>query len=237
MTDYQKTKIYKIESNQGDKVYVGSTAKEYLSQRFQQHKHAYKRWQQGKCGKVMSYELFEEYGPENCQIVLIESYPCNSKDEKNSREGHYIKELNCVNKNIIGRSPKESLKAYLESDKGKQGKEAYLKSDRRKEAVKAYRESEKGKETLKAYRESDKEKETKKAYFKSDKGKEALKAYRESEKGKEKFKEAAKKYNQANKEKIAQKSKEYYIENKEKIIERERKRYQEKKVMKAENEI
>ena len=30
-TDYQKTKIYKIESHLGDKIYVGSTAKEYLS--------------------------------------------------------------------------------------------------------------------------------------------------------------------------------------------------------------
>ena len=48
MTDYQKTKIYKIESHLGDKIYVGSTAKEYLSQRFQQHKNHYKHWKNGK---------------------------------------------------------------------------------------------------------------------------------------------------------------------------------------------
>jgi len=107
MTNYQKTKIYKIESHVGDKVYIGSTAKEYLSQRFQQHKNAYKQWKKGMGGKVSSYELFEEYGPENCQIILIESFPCNNKDEKNKRECHFIKEFNCVNKVIITRTKQQ----------------------------------------------------------------------------------------------------------------------------------
>ena len=62
MTDYQKTKIYKIESHLGDKIYVGSTAKEYLSQRFQYHRSGYKLWKSGKSDKVMSYDLFDEYG-------------------------------------------------------------------------------------------------------------------------------------------------------------------------------
>ena len=51
MTDYSKTKIYKIESHLGDKIYVGSTAKEYLSQRFQQHKYTFKYWKNGKGNK------------------------------------------------------------------------------------------------------------------------------------------------------------------------------------------
>jgi hypothetical protein len=42
MPDYTLTKIYKIESHLGDKIYVGSTAKQYISQRFQQHKNDYK---------------------------------------------------------------------------------------------------------------------------------------------------------------------------------------------------
>ncbi len=100
--NYQNTKIYKIESDLGDKIYVGSTAKEYLSQRFQQHKHSYKQWKAGKTNKTMSYDLFDEYGVEICRIVLIEAYPCECKDAKNAREGHYIKELTCVNKIKIG---------------------------------------------------------------------------------------------------------------------------------------
>ena len=106
MTDYSKTKIYKIESHLGDKIYVGSTAKQYLSQRFQQHKNGFKQWKAGKTNKVTSYELFEEYGPENCQIVLIEECACSSKDEKNAKVGHYIKEYDCVNKIVVGRTQK-----------------------------------------------------------------------------------------------------------------------------------
>lgn len=158
MTDYSKTKIYKIESHLGDKIYVGSTAKQYLSQRFQQHKNSYKSWKKGIGYKLTSYELFDEYGVENCNIVLIEEYSCNSKDAKNAREGYYIKELNCVNKNIMGQTLEE-----------------YQKSERGREVVKKYQQSEKGRETIKTYQQSDKGKEVTKSYHKSEKGKEALK--------------------------------------------------------------
>ena len=148
-TDYQKTKIYKIESHLGDKIYIGSTAKEYLSQRFQQHKVQYKRWKNGKVGKYTSFELFDEYGIENCQIVLIEAYPCNSKDEKNAKEGHYIKTLNCVNKVVVGRTQKE----YKQSDSGKEAvkkaSKKYQQSDAGKETAKKYQQSEKGKQKTK----------------------------------------------------------------------------------------
>jgi hypothetical protein len=124
MTNYQKTKIYKIESHLGDKIYVGSTAKEYLSQRFQQHKNDYKKWKETKLKKITSFDIFEEYGVENCNIVLIEEYPCTSKDSKNAREGHYIKTLNCVNKRIEGRTReqyiidnKESIQQYYQKNK------------------------------------------------------------------------------------------------------------------------
>ena len=135
-TDYQKTKIYKIESQLGDKIYVGSTAKEYLSQRFQQHKVQYKRWKNGTVGKLTSFELFDEYGIENCQIVLIEAYPCNSKDEKNAKEGHYIKTLNCVNKVVVGRTREETQKAYKQSDLGKEAAKKYYQ--RKKALIQAY---------------------------------------------------------------------------------------------------
>ena len=127
MTDYSKTKIYKIESPLGDKIYVGSTCKKYLSQRFQQHKKDFQRWKDGKHHRITSYELFDEYGPENCQIILIEEYPCISKDAKNAREAHYIKEITCVNKNIPGRTFIE----YCEDNKEKiqEQHREYEKSD------------------------------------------------------------------------------------------------------------
>lgn len=115
MVNYQNTKIYKIESHKGPKIYIGSTTKEYLSQRMETHKGCYKYWKCGKRGKTMAYELFDEYGVQDCFITLIESFPCNSKDEVHAREAHYIKTLECVNKNI----PLRTRKEYYEDNKEK----------------------------------------------------------------------------------------------------------------------
>ena len=164
MTNYTKTKIYKIESHLGDKIYIGSTAKEYLSQRFQQHKSSYKRWKNGLGSKITSYELFDLYGMENCSIVLIEACPCASSDEKRAKEGHYIKTMTCVNKNIAGRTRQEWYEANPEySKEWRKANPEYSK-----EHSKAYREAniEHCKEYDKAYREANVEhiKEYDKAY-------------------------------------------------------------------------
>ena len=39
---------------------------------------------------------------QNSNIELIELFPCNSREELNAREGHWIRESDCVNKNIAG---------------------------------------------------------------------------------------------------------------------------------------
>jgi hypothetical protein len=111
--DYQKGKIYKIESHLGDKIYVGSTTKEYLSQRMASHRSDYLKWKKGKGNKTTSFNLFDEYGAENCQITLIELYPCQCNDELHAKEAGYIKSLNCVNRVHLGRTPKE----YREGNK------------------------------------------------------------------------------------------------------------------------
>ena len=115
--DYSKTKIYKIYSHLGDKIYIGSTTKEYLSQRFATHKRGYKLYNSGntKYGLVRSYLLFDEYGVDNCLIELIDAKECSSIDEKNRLEGSYIKSMNCVNKIISGNTQKE----YREDNKEK----------------------------------------------------------------------------------------------------------------------
>jgi len=105
--DYTRTKIYKIMSHIGDKIYIGSTTKKHLSDRMAQHRYGYKQWKEGKIRKVMSFDLFDEYGVENCIIILLESISCNTKDEKNAKEAHYIRTSTCVNKTIPGRTDKE----------------------------------------------------------------------------------------------------------------------------------
>ena len=67
--NYQNTKIYKIESHIGDKIYIGSTTKKYLSQRMDKHRYDYKEWKKNRKSKTMSYLLFDEYGVENCFIT------------------------------------------------------------------------------------------------------------------------------------------------------------------------
>jgi len=107
MVNYENGKIYKIESHSGDKIYIGSTTKKYLSQRMDTHRADYKRWKNIKHNFITSYKLFEEYGVENCNIVLLELCPCESKDMMHAREAYYIRTLKCVNKCIPDRTKRE----------------------------------------------------------------------------------------------------------------------------------
>lgn len=114
---YEKAKIYKIWSTQGNKIYIGSTTKDYLSQRMTAHRGDYKKWKRGTHGHVASYILFEEYGLENCFIELLEAKSCSSIDEVRRLEGKYIRELECVNKCIAGQTRHEYIKQYTENNK------------------------------------------------------------------------------------------------------------------------
>ena len=62
--NYKNGKIYKIEPVNGEEgeIYIGSTTKEYLSQRMTAHRGDYGKWKNGKHGKIMSFDLFEKYG-------------------------------------------------------------------------------------------------------------------------------------------------------------------------------
>ena len=160
--NYEKTKIYKIYSHLGDKIYVGSTTKDFLSQRMATHRRCYKCWKSGKKGFnfVRAYVLFDEYGIDNCIIELLEAKPCINIHEAGKLEGIYIREMVCTNKQIAGRTPKE----YREENKEKKSvisKEYYIKN---KETIidrsnRYYEDNkEKIKETRKQYCEDNKEK-------------------------------------------------------------------------------
>ena len=107
--DYSNGRIYFIEpicEHEDNEFYFGSTLQK-LCKRMDFHRGSYKRWKNGKSTKVMCYELFEKYGLENCKIYLVELYPCKSKEELESKEGYYIRNYNCNNKLIPGRTKKE----------------------------------------------------------------------------------------------------------------------------------
>ena len=129
MVNYSNGKIYKIEpivEHEEEEIYVGSTTKQYLSQRMDNHRRCFKSWKSGKTNKLTVFDLFDKYGIDNCKIYLLESVNANSKDELLAKEGHYIKTLKCVNRCIAGRTIKEynndnldKIKHYRENNRDK----------------------------------------------------------------------------------------------------------------------
>ena len=96
MNRYENGKIYKITDIGYNKTYVGSTC-ESLSKRIERHRAKYNNYKTGKTNsKISVFDIFDEFGIENCKIELIENYPCNCKEELLRREGHYIKNTDCV---------------------------------------------------------------------------------------------------------------------------------------------
>ena len=145
MVNYSNTKIYKIWSPQGANIYIGSTTKKYLSQRMDSHRHDYKS---ETVVKTTSKLIFEEYGVENCFIELIEAKDCKDSHESSQLEGHYIRTMDCVNKNIPGRTMKEyretnkeTIKEYRDINKNKMKEYQAINKEKLKEYFKIYQKA------------------------------------------------------------------------------------------------
>jgi hypothetical protein len=82
MPDYSKSKIYRLEH--GEMFYIGSTTLRYLCQRLSLHK---------KDSKTRTSKLYTYLKDKNwteVRMVLIEEFPCETRDALNARETHYI---------------------------------------------------------------------------------------------------------------------------------------------------
>lgn len=113
MVNYSNSKIYKIEPivpHPPEDVYYGATAKQYLCQRWGIHTGDYNR---KKESQTTARILFDKYGVKNCHIILVEKFPCQSKDELYVKEGTYIRDNPCVNKIIAGRTRQEYRQFYM----------------------------------------------------------------------------------------------------------------------------
>ena len=96
MVNYQNGKVYKIINENNEIIYIGSTTEEKLCKRYAKHK----------------------LKAPNHKIILIENYPCNSKEELCKREQQIIEEhSNLLNKQRAYCS-KEQRKEYEEKRKG-----------------------------------------------------------------------------------------------------------------------
>ena len=117
MVNYQYGKIYKIVAENSDKCYVGSTVQKYLSKRMQAHKDKYKSWKKGKRSGTSSFDLFDEFGFDKCTIILVELYPCESKDKLTAREEYWRKELKAINKRRAFRTIEDIKECKREENK------------------------------------------------------------------------------------------------------------------------
>ena len=123
------------------------------------HRGYYKLWKEDKMNKVMSFELFDKYGIENCYISLIENVNAKTKDELLAREAYYIKSMNCLNKVVPLRTYNEwkddnqqklndYCKEYYENNKKEIISKVKIYSSQNQEKIKDYK---------KKYREEKKE--------------------------------------------------------------------------------
>lgn len=105
MPDFSRGKIYKITG--GGLTYYGSTTLKYLSQRLAGHRQDKRRKLDCASVQILDYP--------DCQITLVESYPCANVNELRARERFWIHNNECVNKYIPGRSQQE----YYQDNKQK----------------------------------------------------------------------------------------------------------------------
>ena len=135
---YRNAKIYKIVDVGYNEQYFGSTTVE-LSKRMTRHRNRYRQYKKVGQFSYTSFLLFDKYGIENCKIELVEMYPCDSKEELNRREGHWIKNQECVNKIVAGRTHKEYYRDNIEyetagkrTSKARQQQQEYRERNREK---------------------------------------------------------------------------------------------------------
>ena len=224
MNRYENGKIYKITDIGYNKCYFGSTCEE-LSQRMARRRYKYPQYLKGKMDKVSVFKLFDEFGVENCKIELVELYPTNSKSELQRREGHYIKNNDCVNKRIEGRTDKE----YREDNKEReqQRHNEYYINNKDKIQTKRDAHKDKAKDYNKQYREAHKEriKAQRKNYREDNKQNLKEQQRRCYETNKEERHKQAKQHYQENKDERNRQSREKYAENKEHVLEQRKAKY------------
>jgi hypothetical protein len=127
--NFNEGKIYKIEPINPiniDDVYIGSTTKKLIEERFNGHIYDYERYKNGKYHYITSFKLFDKYGIENCKITLIENCPCSNVYELLRREAYYINLIKCINismkykyKNITMNKPEKTKQKYKFNNQNK----------------------------------------------------------------------------------------------------------------------
>lgn len=127
MSNYNNSKIYKIIDNTNGNVYIGSTFQKYITTRLAGHAKNYRQYLKNKYRFVASFDIIKNG---NYDIVLIENFNCETKEQLHARERFYIETMDCINIRIPARSKREyknthkdeiseKTKEYYEKNKDK----------------------------------------------------------------------------------------------------------------------
>ena len=103
MTTKNTFSVYRIWSPSSTLEYYGSTT-QTLSQRLGGHARNHRKWQAGKYHYVSSFEVLRF---PDARIELVEIVDTKLKSILQAREGYYIRNFECVNKNVAGRTQAE----------------------------------------------------------------------------------------------------------------------------------
>ena len=130
MLKYQKGKIYKIISNNTDKVYYGSTVS-LLCRRKAQHNYDFKN-------NLNFLSCREIINNEHWDLVLVEDYPCEKKEQLLMRERYYIENNDCINKTnpIVSKEERKIYEnKYNKKNREKQKAKQHIYYPKRNEKI------------------------------------------------------------------------------------------------------
>lgn len=108
---YENGKIYKIVCHTTGSVYFGSTYERTLNRRLNRHEQLYKNHICNNGKYLSSFDILEN---NNYEIVLVEEFPCQNKNELLDREKYYIENFECVNIRVPNRTRKEYYEKFKE---------------------------------------------------------------------------------------------------------------------------
>ena len=138
--DYSQAKIYKITNDFNNDIWIGTTC-DSLVKKFSVHKADAIRNFRKDC---IIQKLIKEHGFNRFRIQLIEDYPCEDLYQLRQRQGHYIREMNAINKYADNKDyyeknkerVNEYYKEYIQKPEVKERIKEYKKEYRQKPEVK-----------------------------------------------------------------------------------------------------
>ena len=123
ITDYNEFNIYKLVplvDHESHEIYISFTCYS-LSKAMTIIKSTYASYKKGmQTNYKKQYSLFDKYGIDNIDIILIEKVNTKSKDDLRARHAYHVETKECINKNvsILKEADKDKVKDSITNKLG-----------------------------------------------------------------------------------------------------------------------